>query len=796
MLNILGNGKPTFIATASLNADALQQLAGLLDDTTLHVDPYLAWALLKTRLSDAAREVPLLVEFDRSVDDFSQVLPGFALYPTFVSPRHALAPSLKVQPVVTTLAGLSALLTKGTVTPVRSIEISRVQDTESSIEKVRESNIGPFAAVAGRAVAKVPENYGQWLEFGREWAKPTREDPVKPSDGPQSKQLLGPLVCVVDDRCNFASPAAAIVQLWHQGGDPDTLGRLSDKRGWRPALTVKPTFAGNGMPLSFDFGGAFYGRRLTPQPPGNREDEAQTYRSAGYIDSVLRWSHGSAVLDLVAGPQVWGRDGHGRGAWRPRQHRPLDVRFVQLPVPTVTDTSGGSLSCHALDAIRFAVDEAEPGRQVIVNLSYGTHSGGHDGGSLWDKGLCELLDTYDGCSPASLRKKLHVVLPAGNSHLLRSHAAKRLCASNDALTLLLKIQPDNPDESYLEIWLPDGMDAHIAVTPPGSGAGRRYGKNESTLEVWSRPDPGQPRQFRPYAALVLPRPVPQGRQGAMALLAVAPTIKAIEAPEAADAPLFDWRSQPKANWIGNDPSTNSAHGTLRTVPAPHGVWTVKIKLRSGEGAVHAWVQRGDAAPGRGQQSRGHRGRQSYLLDTDDDPQGTPVDPAFTLNGIATLKHDRLHVIGAMRHSDYGVSPYSGAGPNRGCERRFEGPDRVVVADESLNQPGLLLKGLLSGSRLRLSGTSMAAAAYTRLLWEHLAQCPSSDGSDLLSCITAGATPPEFVSRGSPTRAPLMHRGDESIKLVAEHANGTISPPAGPTCTPFAGPPPGRPPSQR
>ena len=60
-----------------------------------------------------------------------------------------------------------------------------------------------------------------------------------------------------------------------------------------------------------------------------------------------------------------------------------------------------------------------------------------------------------------------------------------------------------------------------------------------------------------------------------------------------------------------------------------------------------------------------------------------------------------------------------ANTHRGEPSRVCGPDVVTMADDSLNVPGLLVGGVLSGSRVRIAGTSVAAALFTRLLHHHM-----------------------------------------------------------------------------
>lgn len=459
--------------------------------------------------------------------------------------------------------------------------------------------------------------------------------------------------------------------------------------------------------------------------------------------AVPRWSHGSAVLDLVAGERAWVGTAATGPHWVDRVERPRNLHFVQLPIPTVQDTSGGSLAGCALDAIHSAIDAADPGQHVIVNLSYGTHSSGHDATSIWDTGLRELLDLHDGAKAGSQRKTLHVVVPAGNSHLLRCHASAHFSRPGDRVVWRWQVMPDNDEDSYLELWLPEDRDLRwrVRVTAPD---GSCEDLDSAGLRWWPAVDDAK----RIGAALIWPALPAQSRRGGMVLLACGPTLRSADTRASVRALFSD-----------------------AGVPAPqaqHGIYTIELTLLAGQptSSVHLWAQRSDNAPGRIRQLRGHAGRQSRLLEVRDEPQGAPVDPRFTLNGIATVKHDRLYVIGAMRKMDSGLCSYSGAGPNRLDDKRSTGADWVLPADESLNQPGVLMRGLLSGARLRVPGTSIAAAAFTRVLYEHLSANPAA--SALAG--TCPARPTREVDpapRGSPMRADPWLRGETVRTALAE-----------------------------
>lgn len=480
------------------------------------------------------------------------------------------------------------------------------------------------------------------------------------------------------------------------------------------------------------------------------------YMARHYPRPLYRWSHGSAVLSLIAADRLWFRAARDRKGYMTARATPDAIAFVQLPDDTVIDTSGGSLAAHALDGVRHALVKALPDQHVIVNLSFGTHSGGHDGTSMWDCGLKELLDQYDGISPASQRKRLHVVLPAGNSHGWRCHASKRLGPHETDLELRWKVQPDNPHESFLEVWLPPKGSYEISIRAPtgtvlyAESAAHAVGQPRATrIEV---PDEASV----PSHALIWPDAVPQSLIGTMALVAVGPTAR--------------WSDTARR---GNALTRNNFRQEFQA--APHGVWTVTVRWIGGVAgeAVHAWVQRGDSAPGRPVRAgRGYPGRQSYLIDRSKGREPTlgDVDPASTLNGLATLEHPRLYVIGAMRRSDLGVSTYTAAGPNRIVPKRFEGPDWLVVGDESLDLPGLLTHTTFAGGRMRLSGTSLAAAAFTRLLYEHLLDPSKALLTPLPYC---GGPHDRHWAEGDPQLAPGYHRAD-ARRLVPDHPYGIVN----------------------
>ncbi len=187
------------------------------------------------------------------------------------------------------------------------------------------------------------------------------------------------------------------------------------------------------------------------------------------------------------------------------------------------------------------------------------------------------------------------------------------------------------------------------------------------------------------AALVFPQQACQSPRGTMALLAVS-------------------RTRP---WPGR-------------VIAPYGAWRITVRNGSLTPArVHAWCERDIPAFG----SEGQP-RQSRFVDT----PTSHVERDGTLNSMA---HGLVSVVVGGHVGGHHVAAYSGTGPGRELgpaaskarERRARargqaarrGPELLAPSDESAAQPGLLAAALIGGDRVRLDGTSAAAALATRAI---------------------------------------------------------------------------------
>jgi len=458
-----------------------------------------------------------------------------------------------------------------------------------------------------------------------------------------------------------------------------------------------------------------YGREFTKSGIGTRAidavmanathaglvDEDEVYRITRHVNArdhahkpvSWRTAHGTHVLDLAAGYD------QPAPAGRP-------IIGVQLPVHATADTSGGDFGRYAIDGMLYILARAEQlGAQmpVVVNMSYGFIAGPHDGTSVVEAALDQMI----ALRPAPLA----IVIPAGNSYLARCHS--RLGLRNGASeSLTWRVQPEDQTPSYMQIWLPHANAAGVTsrvrlrVRPPGSP----WSPWVNEGEIWrSEPLPGQV-----LCEVVYHNTIEPGRDRNMIFIAIAPT------------------------------------ATLRAneLTAPCGGWAIQIENVGPTALIDAWIQRDDTPFGYPE-----RGRQSYFDDPgylryDDAGREVEVDNASyvkrrrTLNSISTGRG--TIVIGGFHRKDWRPAKYSASGPvihppGRGGLAP-NGPDAMAVSDDSSAHRGVLAAGSRSGSRVAMYGTSMAAPQITRWIADRMANGQPFDRDAVFQFAQAGVAP--------------------------------------------------------
>lgn len=509
------------------------------------------------------------------------------------------------------------------------------------------------------------------------------------------QRVKGPVVVVIDNgialgHSDFqdAHGQPRVAAFWRQDATEGPHGRAAATQ--RP-VPLDPRRAG---PTPGDTG---YGHELDQAQIGaamahcsrhGRLDEDALYRHLQLWEPQHAEQHGTHVASLAAGPRIPVRTiGHEDSPpdWRPAGDAGSRARLlvVQLDWASAADSSGGALNVSVLDALAWALARCAADATVAINLSWGALAGAHNGSSMIESALSQLV--------AASGLNAQLVVPAGNAYQARTHANTEL-APGASVTLHWRVQPDDHSQSFLECWLQDAAQpaalvqgVQITLTPPGQAA--LPARSVGQTGIW-------PSAAAPQCALLFPPTSALGAPGACALLAVAPT----------------------ARWF------------KETVCSAPGVWQITV-TNHGERAVvlDAYIERDDEIAGTQTGSR-----QSYLqdrrydtsgglgsfIDHPDDP--TPVRRSGTFNDLATGAHTLS--VGGVRYFESCMDPmarYSPRSPDPDAGRPERAgvqkvPDRFAVSDEHATLWGVRAAGTRSAAAVRMVGTSMAAPQVARL----------------------------------------------------------------------------------
>lgn len=401
------------------------------------------------------------------------------------------------------------------------------------------------------------------------------------------------------------------------------------------------------------------------------------------LDTAI--SHGTHVMDLAAGPRTLlaqvGNLPPGFDApptWAPANddasRAPLIA--VQLDYDTVRDTSGGSMNVHVLDGLMYILSRCTAQAKVTANISFGTLAGPHDGTSLLEAAMDQLVNL--------LRGRLKIALAAGNSYQMRTHANTTL-AKNKSAKLHWCVLPDDSTQSFVELWVEEDREGlEIEITPPGQAAlpPLKFGQSG----MWA--NGGK----QPLCALIYPKTVAAGRRGTCALLAVSPT--------------FSFEK-------------NAA-------TAPSGLWQIKL-TNTGTKAVtvDAYVERDDVVIGTRSGARQSHfedewydtsGNPDSFVDHPDNPSLIRRDGNF--NSIAT--GDKTVSVGGIRITGSKWAHYSPRKPDPDAARPQRPgvgtvPDAEGFSDENPATLGVKGAGTRSSAVVRLRGTSSASPQEARRL---------------------------------------------------------------------------------
>jgi hypothetical protein len=462
------------------------------------------------------------------------------------------------------------------------------------------------------------------------------------------------------------------------------------------------------------FGREFRRDQIDAMLATHRGDEDAVYAAAGLLSRPdgppmplsRAASHGAHCLDLMA------------GGWPAASAAKARIIAVDLPSSPIWETSGFGKDMFILAALHYIFDRADLIRQscdctdlpLVINLSYGNSGGPHDGTSLIEAALAELVGFRNAIAPTTL------LMPSGNTfqdqlfaHLTDRHFAPDPAEPGSKVARLQWFAPPNDrTSSFLEMWYPPGTapeDIRVEVSPPLSGPAARTddisldasGSGTSPIRVAGKVVGHLTKDLHRLS-----------RWRAMVLLAPSETF-------AAEADLVAGPNQ---------------YGT-----APAGLWTLTFRLPAamvlpeaaadGNSGIQCRIQR-DSSYGQGNTGA----RQSHFVDPLDLPyaaegnlsrvdqtgNGAVLRRFGTLNGMATGA--ATVVVGGLIAASGKAAEYASAGLSSAADAPVclgKPVDLSVQSERAPVVPGLIAAGTRSSTTVAASGTSSACPQAARLL---------------------------------------------------------------------------------
>jgi hypothetical protein len=500
--------------------------------------------------------------------------------------------------------------------------------------------------------------------------RPARPEPEKSVQAravseaaPKSEGAV--LLGVIDHGCPFANKqmlradgSTRVLCIW----DQDT------------ASEIKPTLSF--VPIRFGYGAQVNRQRLNALMIHRiaAEDELQAYQTLGYDSLKHPLTHGAHTLSLFAGSWLSRSVLEKANTIAPELNRPLasqnpsaagDIVFVQLPRRALLSPSSTGMSRCILDGVRFILSQASNATQrVVICIPYGSLSGPHDGTSLIEQALDEIVQQArtDGLD-------VKLVFSSGNSADKPVYARTAETAAK---------QPTNKVAESRLFW---GIPPHLQAN--------------TSLDMWFK---------HPSKAVELKIVEPGGTSHSMTL-----SSSSLNAALA----LTHHGKQVGVLAMVNDAANSQLNVLLQVVPhlagsTAHtisGRW--RIEWRSDPAApldAHFYLGWGGRNHGFGQRifpTRLIAGSADLVI-----PQQGSI--------LGTACGRETYVVGACSNAPaYQRAPYSGSGKPRGGSK--EKASCLAVSEESNTLPGLACIGVRSSFNARVNGTSVSAPLAARML---------------------------------------------------------------------------------
>ena len=536
-----------------------------------------------------------------------------------------------------------------------------------------------FAGTAGKMI----ERFEMQMAVVPGRSRERRSSPAAPA--PVARPEVGEvLVGIIDSGCPFAHHG---LRVFTAGSASTRVASIWDQDGAAAFGNI-----GGAPPPGFGYGREVARAQLDMLIDkcsiGGSVAEAVCYDTAGCVDMRARFTHGAAVTGLLVDPRTLGARLPGAPmsapSWETTHDRAseADIVFVNMPGDSVQDSSSASLPRSMLDGLRYIVGcSSRQTKRVVVNISNASSRGTHDGTSIIELAMLELIGEQ-----RKQGRDLQIVLPAGNSFDEARHARVDSLRAGQLMPIKLRVSPASEAPHWVCVRVPDGAtDIKIALVPPGQQLTTRQPVSAGEAKGLC-----QPSSTRPTAAVVFPAT----RSGlpTMALIVLAPTL---------------------------------GYGLADL--ASHGDWTIVLESAKGfDEPIDLYVTRNQTNPG-----ALVRGRQSYFVEKYDayDPQRwlrhkeadpvparSPVRRRGTMSSLGNVaQRQGVVVVGAGVMRECRPSVISSSGPPAGQHPLRNGPDIAAYTSVHSALPGINAAGSLSGATVRVIGTSFTAPQIARIL---------------------------------------------------------------------------------
>jgi hypothetical protein len=581
--------------------------------------------------------------------------------------------------------------------------------------------------------------------------RPDRGD-VPPLSAQPGTVIMG----IIDDGLAFAharflkpGPSGRyqtrMAAFWNQDA---TCGNARPTRGYR-------------LPMGHDWTEDEINTGLFTYPDGPYPDPVAAYRNAEMSRPLARLAaHGTHVMDLAAGYDCHDTAANELGEVPADLALKRPIVAVQLARHATRNSSGGFMAPYVTHAVDYILDRTvrlQPARgarvPLVLNFAYGIYAGALNGRAAmeeWlDSAVKEMWETHE--------IPVWIVLPAGNSHMARTHgewrvgAARPDAGASDTPPLILRHQPDNKAPTVVEFWWPErptSLAAHGLERVKGQKGGLNARQRRQVVDhLATLPSPLRLEIRPPHGEWItlseaeipyfhgVPLESDAGL-GAMVYHELLLSFGRHDLPQD-DRDLVSQRKLTLVlapSVFEQDEDGADFPRSATTLPA--GDWEVRLwntAAAAGPETVSIRCQRNDTPFGFrpfGRQSRledpGYRAVRPDGRADEVDAEGAWVLRRGTTNAIGSgalsVRVGSARVANLNRRTDdalpLAASTFSSAGDP---ENTRDGVDIAAASEVSHALPGVLAAGTRSGARLRLSGTSAAAPQFARWIALELAR---------------------------------------------------------------------------